>query len=106
MSVIVTVQMTGDPKRFEETLGSAPEPMRIVDRAKEHGLIAHRFYGSDEDGRIIVIDEWPDAESFRSFFEGSQAEIGPMIESAGVTSEPQATIWRKLDTKDDYGWES
>ena len=45
-------------------------------------MIAHRFYGSD-DGQIMVIDEWPDAESFNAFFAASESLIGPMMRSRG-----------------------
>ena len=29
-----------------------------------------------------------------------------MMQAAGVTSEPQAVFWRKLETNDDYGWDA
>jgi hypothetical protein len=75
----------------------------ILESAAGHGLIAHRFYGTD-DGEIMVVDEWPDEQSFRSFFAENSERIGPMMEAAGVTAEPQPKIWRKLDTHDEYGW--
>lgn len=75
----------------------------IADRAKEAGLIAHRCYGS-EDGQIMVVAEWPDPESFRSFFESARSEIEPMMREVGVTTEPEVTFWRKLETHDDIGW--
>ncbi len=28
---------------------------------------------------MMVLDEWPDAESFHAFFAASQDEIGPMM---------------------------
>jgi len=69
------------------------------------GVIAHRFYGSD-DGQIMVIDEWPDEQSFQTFFQEQQEPIGSMMQEAGVTSEPQVRFWRKLDTHDEIGWDS
>ena len=63
---------------------SSDTPRRIRDHAVEHGLIAHRFYGSD--GEIMVIDEWPDAESFLSFFGHVEAEVGAMMAAVGITS--------------------
>jgi quinol monooxygenase YgiN len=105
MSVIMTLQMHGDPGRLEEYAAENKELLSaIVNKAKEHGVIAHRFYGTD-DGRIMVVDEWPDARSFLQFFEESAAEIGPMMAAVGVTEEPQPTFWRKLDTHDEFGWE-
>ena len=106
MSVIMTFRVKGDPKRLEERAGANPDAMRaIADRAQEHGLIAHRFYGS-EDGQIMVIDEWPNPESFQSFFEAEGSEIRGRMEEVGVSGEPEITFWRKLETHDEVGWES
>jgi hypothetical protein len=83
----------------------------IVEAAKGHGLIAHRFYGSDDD-KLLVVDEWPDPESFQAFFAEQQPQIEPIMQAAGVTSEaagvtsdPEVVFWRKLETDDDYGRE-
>jgi hypothetical protein len=104
MTVVVTLSMKGDGKQLEEYAASNPDAMKeILEAAKQHGVIAHRFYGSD-DGDLMVVDEWPDAESFQTFFQENDAKIGPLMQAAGVTSEPQITIWRKLDTGDEYGW--
>jgi hypothetical protein len=52
-----------------------------------------------------VIDEWPDPESFQRFFASVQAEVGPMLQAAGVQDEPAVNFWRKLETND-LGWDS
>lgn len=105
MSVIMTLVVDGDPKKLEENAASDPDAMRaIVESAKGHGLIAHRFYGS-EDGQIMVVDEWPDEQSFQTFFEENSQRIGSLMQAAGVTSEPQPEFWRKLESHDEYGWE-
>jgi hypothetical protein len=104
MSVMLTLRMSGDPKRLEERAAADPDAIRAIsDRAKEHGLIAHRFYGSD-DNQIMVVDEWPDAASFHAFFEAAGGEIQPLMQAAGVTGEPQITFWRKLESHDEVGW--
>ncbi len=104
MSVIVTVSVSGDPEQFEAAAAANPDRMRaIVGRAAEHGLIAHRFYGADG-GRLMAVDEWPDAESFQTFFQASGDDIGAMMAESGVTSEPEVTFWRKLESGDDFGW--
>ena len=108
MSVIMTLRAKADPGGFEEYVRAHPDDLNaILDAAKAEGLIAHRFYGSaDGGGEIMVVDEWPDAESFQRFFQGQQDRIGPLMQGAGVTSEPAVTIWRKLDTGDEVGWEA
>ena len=104
MSVIMTFRVAGDPDELERRAAANPDAMRsIADRAKEHGLIAHRFYGSN--GQILVVDEWPDPESFQRFFEEMRSEIEPMMQEVGATGEPDVTFWRKLETHDDVGWE-
>jgi quinol monooxygenase YgiN len=99
----MTFRVAGDPDKLERLAAEKAEVLQgIADRAKEHGLIAHRFYGAD--GQIMVIDEWPDPESFQSFFESQRSEIEPMMHQV-ATGEPEITFWRKLETNDDVGWD-
>lgn len=104
MSVIMTLLVHGDPQELERRAGGNPEAMReISDRAKAHGLIGHRFFGTD-DGRVMVIDEWPDEGSFRAFFEEMGSRIEPLMAEIGVTEPPVPTFWRRLETHDAVGW--
>lgn len=104
MSVIMTLRVQGDPAKLEEVAANDPARMRaIADKAEKHGVIGHRFYGSD-DGRIMVVDEWPDPQSFEAFFEGSRAEIEALMAEVGAPEEPEVTMWRKLDSRDEIGW--
>jgi hypothetical protein len=103
MSVIMTLRVQGDPEKLEQRAGENPDAIRsIAEKAKEHGLIAHRFYGAE--GQIMVVDEWPDPESFQRFYEEMRSEIDPLMAEV-ATSEPEITFWRKLETHDDVGWE-
>jgi len=103
VSVIMTFRVAGDPDKLEQLAGENGDVLRgISERAKEHGIIAHRFYGNE--GQIMVVDEWPDPESFHRFFESEQETIGPMMEQV-ATGEPEVTFWRKLETGDDIGWD-
>ena len=105
MSVIVTIWLQGDAEKFEQYAAENKDKLRAIsDRAVEAGVIAHRFYGAD--GQIMVIDEWPDAESFQGFFGSIQDDIAPMMQAAGVQNEPGVNFWRKLETHDEVGWES
>ena len=104
MSVIMTFRVAGDPDKLEQLAAEKRDVLRgISERAKAAGVIAHRFYGAD--GQIMVVDEWPDPESFHRFFEAEQAEIGPMMEQV-ATGEPEITFWRKLETGDEVGWDA
>jgi hypothetical protein len=105
MSVIVTVLTKGDPKRVEEYAAANTDSMlAITDSAKSHGLIAHRFYGAGDE--VLVIDEWPDGDSFHAFFEENADRIGPIMQAAGAQGPPETKVWEKLETGDDVGWEA
>ena len=104
MSVIMTLRANGDPKELERRAGENPDAIRAIsDRAREHGLIAHRFYGSD-DGWIMAVDEWPDPDSFQAFFAEAREQIEPLMREIGVTADPEVTFWRKLESHDEVGW--
>jgi heme-degrading monooxygenase HmoA len=105
MSVIMTLWAQGDPEKLESAAAEKQEHIAgIAEAAKEHGCIAHRFYGHTEGGQIMVIDEWPDQESFNRFFESQEAEIGEVMQAAGISSQPGINFWRKLETHDEIGW--
>ena len=103
MSVIMTLRVQGDPDKLQQQAsGDAERLNRILDRAKEHGLIAHRWYASD--GEFMVVDEWPDEQSFEAFFGEVESDVQQLMGEVGVTSEPERRYWRKLDVGDDVGW--
>lgn len=98
MSVLMTFRVAGDAGKLEASAAEKPGALKeIAARAREYGLEAHRFYGSDNE--ILVVDRWPDAESFQRFFAASP-DIGEMMAGAGVTGEPEVTFWRPLDIDD------
>ena len=103
MSVIMTLRASGDPAKLERLAAENADTLSsIAERAKAAGVIAHRFYGSE--GQIMVVDEWPDPESFQRFYAAEQAAIGPMMAQV-ATSEPEIIFWRKLETGDEIGWD-
>ena len=104
MSVIMTLRTSADPQAVEDWAAANQGTMHeVVAIAHQHGVIGHRFYGSD-DGQVLVVDEWPDAASFQAFFAAAESLIGPMMAAVGA-GEPEITFWRKLETGDDVGWE-
>jgi len=102
MSVLMTLRVKGDAAAIEQRAGANPDGMQaIIDKAVPHGLISHHFYANDA-GELLVVDEWETAEGFHAFFAEAEPEIGPMMQEAGVTTQPEITFWRKLDSHDDY----
>ena len=106
MSVIVTIHFQADGAKLEAWAAANKDAMAgILGKAKAQGLIAHRFY-ADDSGSVMVLDEWPDPESFQLFFEEMRSEIEPLMRDIGVTEEPQFTFWRKLESHDEVGWDA
>jgi hypothetical protein len=105
MSVFLTLKIPADPQAVEQWSKENPEKLKnIVGAAKSHGLIAHRFYGSDGGGNTMVLDEWPDRQSFEAFFAEQEPQIRPMMEAVGATGQPEPSFWEELATGDAYGW--
>jgi hypothetical protein len=102
MSVMMGLRVAADPARVEQALTSDPERlMSIAQRARDAGCIHHAFFANEAGGEVLVVDEWPDAESFLSFFQ-SNPDIGEMMGEAGVTEQPTPVFWRQMDTLDKF----
>jgi heme-degrading monooxygenase HmoA len=100
MGVLMTLRVRGNAKALEERAAANPAGMQaILEKAKPHGLISHRFYASGDE--LLVVDEWESEEGFRAFF-AEATEIPALMAEVGVVTEPEITFWRKLDTHDDY----
>jgi hypothetical protein len=101
MSVLMCLRIEGDASRLEALARQDPDAFPTVSgRGKEAGATFHRFYAKDNE--ILVIDEWPDEQSFHTFFDNSP-EIPKFMAEAGVTAQPQVTFYRKLELGDDIG---
>ena len=105
MSVIMIQEIAGDPNGLEQFASANQETVQsILEAAKKHGLIAHRFYGSEDGSKVLIVDEWPDRQSFESFAEEQASQIEPMVEAARATGVGEPTFWRELTTQDAVGW--
>jgi hypothetical protein len=94
------LRLKGDPDAFERYGNEHGDLMvKIANAGRAAGATRHAFAGGD--GEILVIDEWPDPESFQGFFE-SQTEIPQLIADAGAEGPPQIAFYRKLDTPDTF----
>ena len=105
MSVFMTMTISGNAGGMEQWAKDHPDKMqKVLESAKRHGLIAHRFYGSQDGGNLLVLDEWPDRQSFESFFQEEEAELQPMFEAVRAEGQPEPMYWQELTTGDAYGW--
>lgn len=95
----MVMRINASPDDFERVAQDNADSMRdISERSKERGAIHHAFYAGD--GEMLVVDEWDSPESFQKFFEEEQPNIGPLMQAAGVESEPQISFYRKVDSTD------
>ena len=102
MSVMMALRISVDRSNFEQSLNSDPDRLRsISERAKQHGAIHHAFFANLAGDEVLVVDEWPDTESFQRFFEASP-DIGAMMGEAGMSNEPHPEFWQELDTADKF----
>src|SRR5580704_9073869 len=68
MSVLVIATMKADKAAFERLIAERGDEMKAISsRGKAAGAIHHRF-GMSDDGTVIIIDEWNNAEAFQKFF--------------------------------------
>jgi hypothetical protein len=69
-------------------------PEEITAYAKSLGQLGHRILTEGDD--LIVIDEWPDVETFNKFFE-SAPKMGEFLAGAGIIGEPTILVFDVLD---------
>ena len=101
MPVLMTFRVKADAAELERRAADNPGRMQALSEdAKRRGALSHRFYAAD-DGTIMVVDTWESAEAFQEFF-ASHPEIQDLMQEVGVTSEPEVTFWRELETHDEF----
>jgi hypothetical protein len=100
MSVLMVLRVKADVAQFEEyARGNGDTLKGIAEEGRSAGAIHHAFYATDDE--IVVVDEWPDEQSFQGFF-GSQQEIPKVMEAAGAQGEPSIEFFRALETSDKF----
>lgn len=101
MSVVITVKFPISADRMEQVVAAHADTMLGISAdGRAHGTIHHQFT-ADPDGNAVVIDEWPDEDSFQQFF-ANQEDIRKVMAEAGVSAPPEVTVYRVLDTPDRF----
>ncbi|NMO88468.1 hypothetical protein [Actinomycetospora sp. TBRC 11914] len=101
MSVLVTVTFPVPAETMEKVvLDNTATMAAISEDGRRHGAIHHQFV-QHPDGSAVVVDEWPDEESFHRFFD-SQDEIRRIMAEAGVSEPPAVRVYPVLDTPDRF----
>ena len=100
MSVLMTLKVDGDVAKL--IADNQANPQRIQDvsaRGKAAGAIHHAFWSNGS--TVLVVDEWPDAESFQKFF-AAETDIPKIMADAGVTTQPEITFWQRVELGDEF----
>jgi hypothetical protein len=96
VSVFVIVRCTvsdlGKALEWGKANGDIAED--ITAYGKSLGQIGHRMLTDGKD--LVVIDEWPNADTFNEFFAGA-ARMGEFLSGAGVVGEPEVTMLEVVD---------
>jgi hypothetical protein len=100
MSVLMVLRVSGDPKAVEAYDAAAIRG--VSDRGRAAGATKHRFFTNGSE--VVVVDEWPDRESFQRFFD-AETEIAQIMASAGVTSQPSVEFFERMDVDDAIDWD-
>jgi hypothetical protein len=100
MSVIVIGRMKVDPANVEKLWADRKADFdAVAAAAKQAGAIHHRWAFGD--GEVLIIDEWPDADSFNGFF-SSQTKIADLMAAGGVQGPPDFTIVEAKKGPDEF----
>lgn len=102
MSVVVIIRFPGAKiDKFREVYDRNSETMGGISAdGRSKGAIHHLFV-EDENGDVMVVDEWGSMEEFEGFF-GAQEEIKKIMSEVGPTGPPSTVSYRVLDTPDKF----
>ena len=92
--VIARFKVADVGKAAEWTRANAEVPEDITAHGKSLGRIGHRMTTDGND--LVVIDEWPDGDTFNTFFAGA-ARMGEFLGGAGIIGEPEVSILDAVD---------
>jgi hypothetical protein len=102
MSVVVVVKFPGAKiDKFREVYARNTDTMvGIATDGRTKGAVHHMFV-EDENGDLMVIDEWGSTAEFEAFFATQDAIKGIMSE-VGMTGPPTTVSYPVLDTPDKF----
>jgi hypothetical protein len=69
-------------------------PDEITAYAKSLGQLGHRILTAD--GDLVVLDEWPTAEAFTTFF-ATAPRMADFLAGAGIQGEPAISMLDSID---------
>ncbi len=100
MSAIVIGTTTVDPRKVQRLWSERRADFEaVVADAKTQGAVHHRWgFG---DGRVVIIDERKDGESFQRFFQPQQT-IAELLAAAAVEDPADFQIYEAKEGPDHF----
>ncbi len=92
--VIARFKVSDVGKAADWARANAEVPEDITAYGKSLGQIGHRMFTDGKD--LVVIDEWPDGDTFNTFFAGA-TRMGEFLSGAGIVGEPEVSILDVVD---------
>jgi hypothetical protein len=100
MSVIVIGRLAADPATMKKLWADrSADFVSVAAEAKAAGALHHRWALGEDN--VVLVDEWPDAESFQKFF-SSNTTIPALMQSGGVQGIPEFEIMEAADAPDEF----
>jgi hypothetical protein len=96
MSVVVIARFPTDDsaKALEWARAHSDIPEEITAHGKTLGQIGHRILLGEKE--LVVIDEWPNEESFHTFF-SEAPRMQEFLSGAGLSSDPVISIHHAVE---------
>ena len=102
MSVVVLTKVPVSAATFESVVNEKYQDLmlKIRDDATAQGCLHHMFT-EDDDGQLLIVDEWDDLEHFQNFFH-AQTDVRRVMDDSGLNGAPITTTERILDIADRF----
>ncbi|RTL70358.1 MAG: hypothetical protein EKK42_02295 [Pseudonocardiaceae bacterium] len=101
MSVLVMVELPGtQAEKFLEVYGRHAARLDETAGGRSAGALHHMFV-ANENGTVLVVDEWTSREAFEAFAATSD-EIRAVLAEVGLSAPPVTTAYRVLETSDRF----
>ncbi|MBN9107342.1 MAG: hypothetical protein J0I34_01040 [Pseudonocardia sp.] len=102
MSVIVVVEFPGARvDAFTAAYQRHAETMTAITMDGKGKGALHHMIVENENGDVMVVDEWETREQFDAFF-AAQDDIRKVIAEVGLSGPPRTTSYRVIDTADRF----
>lgn len=102
MSVVVIIKFPGAKvDKFKEVYARHAETMAAISAEGHSKGALHHMFVEDENGDMMVIDEWGSMAEFEAFF-ATQDDIKAVVAEVGTSGAPSAVSYPVLETSDRF----